>query len=42
MADLNHLFGNVVCQSYFEYGDLLTSYAMDFALHGKNSTNEEF
>ena len=31
-----------MCQSYFDYGDLLTSYAMDFALHGKNSTNEEF
>ena len=42
MAYLNHLFVHAMCQSYFEYGDLLTSYAMDFALHGKNSTNEEF
>ena len=31
-----------MCQSYFEFGDLLTSYAIDFALHDKNSTNEEF
>ena len=42
MAYLNHLFVHAMCQSYFQYGDLLTSYAMDFALHGKNSTNEEF
>ena len=42
MAYLTHLFGGVLAQELEEHGDSMTSYAREFAEHGKESTPKDF